>query len=383
MSRQCEAKGCRMNAEASADHGQKMFDRVSTLARIGVWECDLATGRLTWTDMVYDIFGIPRGAPVDRETTLRLYEPSSRREMERLRAEAINSGTGFELDIQIKLAVSEVRWVRLTALVEQEAGQSVRIFGTKQDITSEKAAREQVQALQTELIHLSRASAIGAMASTIAHELNQPLATVINYLSAARRIAPRENVSADLDQCIQGAIEAAHCAGNIIRSVRAMTARRDSKKEDIELASLVKEALALAIAGVPHVAVSYDLSPALFVFADRIQIQQVVINLIRNACEATAGGACHVGIKARTINSHVEVCVIDEGPGIPEDIIAQVFEAFISTKSEGLGMGLSISRTIIEEHGGKIGAANLPNQGVSVSFTLPKSLTDPKRLSVR
>jgi two-component system sensor kinase FixL len=153
-----------------------------------------------------------------------------------------------------------------------------------------------------------------------------------------------------------------------------MIAQRDSKKECIEISSLVTEAAALATAGAPHVAVSCDLDPALFVFADRIQIQQVVINLIRNAFEATAGGACHVGIKARTINSHVEVCVIDEGPGIPEDIIGNVFEAFSSTKSSGLGMGLSISRTIIEAHGGIISAENLPNRGASVCFTLPKSL---------
>lgn len=126
-----------MSAEASADHFQKMYDRVSTLARIGVWECDLATGRLTWTDMVYDIFGVPRGAPIDRETTLRLYDPDSCREMERLRAEAIYYGTGFDLDIRIKTEAKEVRWIHLTALVEQEAGRSVRIFGTKQDITKE------------------------------------------------------------------------------------------------------------------------------------------------------------------------------------------------------------------------------------------------------
>jgi signal transduction histidine kinase len=367
-----EGKGLGMDEDTSYAHLKKMFDRVSTLARIGVWECALDSGRLTWTDMVYDIFGIPRGAPVDRETALQLYEPSSRREMERLRAEAIYSGTGFTLDVQIKPAVSEVRWVRLTALVEQEAGRPVRIFGTKQDVTREKAAQEKVQTLQTELIHLSRASAVGAMASTIAHELNQPLAAGVAYLSAARRIAPRENVSAELDQCIGGAIEAILSAGNIIRSVRAMTAQTDSKKENTELSSLVQEALALATAGVPHVAVSCELSPALFVFVDRIQIQQVVINLIRNASEATAGSACRVAIKAKAINSYVEVYVIDDGPGIPEDVIARVFDAFISTKSEGLGVGLSISRTIIEEHGGKIRAANLPNRGASVSFTLPK-----------
>lgn len=230
-----------------------------------------------------------------------------------------------------------------------------------------------MQALQTELIHLSRASAIGTMSSTLAHELNQPLATIVNYLAAARRLAPREKVSADLGQCIHGAIEAAHRAGNIIRSVRAMTAQMSSKEEDIELSSLVKEALVIANAGVPNVEVSCDISPDLFVLADRIQIQQVVINLVRNACQACESDVCHVGIKARAVNSHVEVCVIDEGPGIPADIIAKVFDAFISTRSAGLGMGLSISRTIIEAHGGRISAANLPDRGAAVCFTLPRS----------
>ena len=362
-----------MGEQASADHFKKMYDRVSTLAKIGVWECDLATGQLTWTDLVYDMFGIRRGTPIDRETTLRLYEPNSRRDMERLRSEAINSGTGFALDIQIKPAVSEVRWVRLTAEVEQEAGRSVRIFGTKQDITSEIAAREKMQAVQTELIHLSRGSAMGAMASTIAHELNQPLAAAANYLSAARRIAPRENFSADLDQCIDGALKATHRSADIIRSVRAMIAHKDSKRENIELLSLFRDALALATVGVPHLTVSCELSPVLMVFADRIQIQQVVINLIRNACEAAGGDACRVSITARTMNSYVEVCLFDEGPGIPADIMAEVFELSTSTKSEGLGMGLSICRTIIEEHGGQISAANLPDRGVSICFTLPKS----------
>lgn len=363
-----------MRTHASSNHFKKMYDRVSTLAKIGVWECDLETGQLTWTDTVYDIFGIPRGAPIDRETALQLYEPGSRREMERLRAEAINAGTGFDLEIQIVPTASAVRWVRLTALVEKEAGRSVRIFGTKQDITSEKAAQQKLQTLQTELIHLSRASAMGVMASTIAHELNQPLAAVLSYLFAARRIAPRESISGDLDQSIHGAIVAAQRAGNILRSVREITVKRDDKKEHIEISSLVKEALALAIAGMPHLEMSCELSPALFVFADRIQIQQVVINLIRNACEATAGGACHVNIKTRTKNAHVEVCVIDEGPGIPQDIIDKVFDAFSSSKPAGLGVGLSIARTIIEEHGGKISAANLPNRGASVCFTLPESL---------
>lgn len=362
-----------MREDHSAAHFKKMYDRVATLAKIGVWEYDILNRQLTWTDTVYDIFGITRGAPIDRETALALYEPSCRHDMERLRADAIRSGTGFALDIQIRRMDGEVRWVRLTADVEQEAGTSVRIFGTKQDITSEKTAHDKVQSLQTELIHLSRASAIGAMTSTIAHELNQPLAALNGYLSAARRIVPIESASSDFKECIDGALEASRRAANIIRSVRAMTAATDSKKHDIRLLSLVQEALSLATAGVPHLTVSLNVDLAFIVFADHIQIQQVVINLIRNACEAAAGSACHISISARSTDSHVEVCVVDDGPGIPENILARVFEAFTSSKSEGLGIGLSISRTIIEAHGGKIRAENVANGGASVCFTLPRS----------
>ncbi|NCP12678.1 MAG: PAS domain-containing protein [Sphingomonadales bacterium] len=362
-----------MNQDAPTAHYKKMFERVSTLAKIGVWECDLKSGHLTWTNMVYDIFGIGRGTPVDRETTLQLYEPNSRWEMDRIRTEAINSGTGFALDVQIKRKDGEVRWIRLTAQVEQEAGTPVRIFGTKQDITSEKAALEQMQALQSELIHLSRASAIGAMTSTLAHELSQPLAALSNYLSTARRMAVREGISRDFNECIGGALETTHRAANIIRSVRAMTKANDSKKESIALSSLVEETLVLATAGVTDLTVSCDIDPELIVFADRIQIQQVLINLIHNACDAAAGGPCRIGIKATPKNSHVEIRVNDEGPGIPQAIIAEVFEAFTSAKSSGLGLGLSISRTIVEAHGGKISATNLPDRGASVCFTLPKS----------
>ena len=361
-----------MNEDAPAAHYKKMFERVSTLAKIGVWEYDLLNGHLTWTNMVYDIFGIDRGAPIDRETALELYEPHSRYELERIRTDAINAGTSFALDIQIKRKDGEVRWVRVTAQVEQEAGTSVRIFGTKQDITSQKAALEQVQALQSELIHLSRASAIGVMTSTLAHELNQPLTALSNYLSTAQRMAAREGISQDLNACIDGALETTDRAANIIRSVRAMTAASDGQKEPIVLSSLVEEALILATAGVADLTVSCEINPALLVFADRIQIQQVLINLIHNACEAAAGGPCRIDINARPANAHVEVFVNDEGPGFPENIMAEVFEAFTSAKSAGLGLGLSISRTIVEAHGGKISAANRPGGGASVCFTLPR-----------
>ena len=360
----------RHDRPASAAHYKKMYDRVSALAGIGVWECDLATNALTWTDAVYDLFELPRGSPVRRSDIVERYEANSRREMERLRAEAVRNGTGFSLDVRIRTARGKDKWTRLTADIEQEGGRSVRIFGTKQDISEEKAAQEKVQSLQTDLIHVSRVSAMGTMASTLAHELNQPLTAISSWMAAARRLARKTGIAPELSQCLDAAGESALRAGEIIRRVRRMSAKSPPHQAELDIEPLVMEAAALATAGHPEIAVSYDLIPSVAVTADRIQIQQVMMNLIRNACEAGAGKPLGIEIAAARSEAHLEISVSDTGPGIPNDILPRIFESFLSDKPNGLGIGLSISRTIVEAHGGQIGARNTPG-GASVSFTLP------------
>lgn len=359
-------------------HYRKMYDRSSALARIGVWECDLATEALTWTDGVYDLFDLPRGSPLVRSKIVEMYEAGSRREMERLRAAAIRDGTGFALDIHIRTTGGEPRWLRLTVDVEQEDGRPVRIFGTKQDITEQKAAEEKVRALQAELIQASRRSAMGAMASTLAHELNQPLAAIGNFVAGARRMLERpepdrlmlERGLASIEQCAQR-------AANIIRSLRAMSGD-EARRERLGVNGLIREAVSLAVAGSGDgAAVRYELADDAAVSVDPVQIQQVFIALVKNAAEAVRPLARREIVISSSLTEEVVVIrVEDNGPGLPPYAPKALFDSRASSKPDGMGIGLPVSRTIVEAHGGKIAASNRGAGGARFDVTLPLAAID-------
>lgn len=358
-------------------HYKKMYDRSSALARIGVWECDLATDTLIWTDGVYDLFELPRRSAIPRAKIVAMYEETSRAEMERERARAIRDGTSFALDILIRTARGNMRWLRLTADIEQDdEGRSVRIFGTKQDITQEKLAQEQLQSLQAELIHLSRRSAMSAMAATLAHELNQPLTAIGNYVAGVRRGLADPNTAPEMLARGLDAIErCAFGAGDIIRSVRQMTSENLSGRRPVDPNVLIREAAALALVGADkQVKLRYDLAEGVAIDADPVQIQQVFINLIRNALDAVADQPKRdIAIATEASEEEVHIRVEDSGPGIAPEILATLFNSFVSSKPGGMGIGLSVSRTIVEAHGGGIAAENRPEGGAAFHLRLPRA----------
>jgi two-component system sensor kinase FixL len=359
---------------ASTAHYKKMYDRASALARIGVWECDLATEALTWTDGVYDLFELPRGAPVGRDAALDLYEEESRREMEALRAHAISEGSSFSLDVRVRTAKGNERWIRLTADVERENGRSVRLFGTKQDVTAERAAQDKVQALQAEIIHMSRRSAMGAMAATLGHELNQPLAAISNYVAGTRRALAKPALDTGMLESGLAAIEqSAVRASKIIRSLRDMTSGGAVRRQQLNPNPLIHEAASLAMLGIDEPIVSrFDLAEDINVAVDPIQIQQVLINLIKNAYEAVRASARReVIVSTYVAEGEARIRVDDSGPGIAPEMRDTLFESFVSSKPDGMGVGLSISRTIVEAHGGSLSAANRKAGGASFCVALP------------
>jgi two-component system sensor kinase FixL len=250
--------------------------------------------------------------------------------------------------------------------------------GFVRDLTERQKTETRLQELQSELVHMSRFTALGEMASTLAHEINQPLTAIANYLKGSRRILERmegEHVPM-LRDAVNQAAEQALRAGQVIRHLREFVSRGESERHIESLPKLVQEASALALVGAKEkgVRVSFRLDPdAPLVLADRIQIQQVLLNLIRNAIEAMQDRPRRelvVSTTALPQDGLVEVCVRDTGTGLAPEVAAQLFQPFVTTKKHGMGVGLSICRTIVESHGGKIWAESKPGEGTAFRFTL-------------
>ncbi|MCL6252256.1 ATP-binding protein [Altererythrobacter sp. KTW20L] len=355
-----------------------MYDRISKLGKIGVWECDLLTERLTWTPAVYEMFDLPVGSVIDRAATLACYEPNSRREMERRRAQAIATCSSFNVDVAIRTQCKNLRWIRITGDVQQESSRATKIFGTKQDITREKEAQLQLQALQSQHIHLSRVSAIEATGSTLAHELNQPLAAIALYVAALRNLSgakgsEREQIASEQEEILDGIERCTLKSGNIIRAIRRLTAKSNITAFHFALNDQIVEACRIALAGSPEgIRVRYVLQEGLQGFGDPVQIQQVVINLISNACIATAGMEFReITVTSAEVDGQAEVAVCDTGSGISAEVMASLFEPFVSSRPDGTGIGLSICRTIVEAHSGKLVAENNRNRGATFRFRIP------------
>jgi two-component system sensor kinase FixL len=244
------------------------------------------------------------------------------------------------------------------------------------DITERQKTESRLQELQSELVHISRLTAMGEMASTLAHEINQPLAAITNYLKGSYRLLAdsTEPNASKIRDALDKAAEQGLRAGQIIRRLRDFVARGESERRMENLSGLIEEAGALALMGIKErrIGVRFQFDPNVDqVLADKIQVQQVLLNLIRNAIESMeTSEQRELLISTNGLGDDVIIAVSDTGPGIAPEIADQLFQPFVTTKRQGMGVGLSISRTIIEAHGGRIWVERNDGGGASFRFTL-------------
>jgi len=248
------------------------------------------------------------------------------------------------------------------------------------DLTDRIAAEERLSELSSEIAHVSRQSAMSELAADLAHELNQPLSATSNFLAAARMLLDRGESAERVSELLRTATEQTQRAGEIIRRLRAFMARGEVEMRVESVERTVRDAVDLILVGTGqfNTRVNYQLDPkARFILADRIQVQQVLVNLLRNAMEALRGSGRNerqiIISSCKYPNQMVEIAVTDSGPGLPDHVLETLFSRFTTTKGSGggMGIGLSISKRIIEAHGGTLSAGNQPGGGASFRFTLP------------
>lgn len=254
-----------------------------------------------------------------------------------------------------------------------------RIFvGIVHDISDRKERDMRIHELQSELLHVTRLTAMGQLASALAHELNQPLATIMNYVNTAKVLLanstdPQKGRFQDI---LDKTAEQTNRAGQIIRRLRDFLLRRESQRSLEDMNAILEEAIALALVGAAEqgVVTQRNFASRLpSVSVDKVQIQQVLVNILRNAMEAMTESKTRK-IIATTSDSepgYISVAIADTGSGMTDAVARRLFEPFVTTKQRGMGFGLSISRSIVEEHGGRIWAEPNPGGGTVFRFRLP------------
>ena len=309
------------------------------------------------------------------------------REATSIRARQIRSGeiSGYTTEIRHLSKAGQPIWTRgSVGSMRNQDGKMKFGLAMIENISEHKLTQERAEKLRVDLAHLGRVHTMGEMASGIAHELNQPLGVIVMRAEvAAQRVRLGINASQEkLLDALEDVANEAHRAGQIIRRMRDFVKKAEPHRSTIDLAEVISEVLALVQSDLRHaeIPVATSVDPSLpTLLADKIQVQQVLLNLIRNAMEAmdhTAIGPHRLTLRASADKETLEVAVSDTGCGIPDGHLDDLFGTFYSTKPAGMGVGLAISRSIIEGHGGRIWARQNADRGATFTFTLPIAKKD-------
>jgi PAS domain S-box-containing protein len=376
----------RKRMEEALRQSEAYLAEAQRLSHTGSWAFDLASGTFVYASdecrRMYEVGELD--ALPTREATLRLIHPEDHDRVqvnfEKSVREKVDTSSEFRLVLPSG-TVKHVKTVRHPVL--NHAGDVVQLVGTTIDITERKRAeeeRERLRGLQAELAHINRVSMMGELAASIAHEVNQPLSGIVSSGSACLRWLAGDppNVE-EVREAVRDIVRDGKRAGEVIARIRNLTRRVAAPVEELDLNESIREVLALVAdevrrrRAVIRTQLAGDLWP---VSGDKVQLQQVLLNIIMNGLEAMSSvdeRARELVISTRNIGSdQVQVTVADSGPGLDPNAANKIFDAFYTTKPGGMGMGLSISRSILQNHGGRLWATPNNGPGASFHFSIPK-----------
>jgi PAS domain S-box-containing protein len=371
----------RAQTDAALKRSEAFLVEAQHLSSTGSFSYREATDEITWSGELYRIFELDDAVPLTNELIYSRFDPEDipfvREMLERARDGDV---VDFRREFRLRMPDRSVKYVRMVARGTRDQNGRLECTGAVQDVTERRLSEEALAKVRSELAHVARVTSLGALTASIAHEVNQPLSGIITNASTCLRMLAAEPANIDgARETARRTIRDGHRASDVIARLRALFAKKDSTTESVDLNEATREVIALSLSELQRSRVilrqelANDLPP---VTGDRVQLQQVILNLLLNAAEAMSG----VDDRPRQLvirterdeGDHVRLTVEDAGVGFEPQSADRLFESFYTTKSGGMGIGLSVSRSIIESHHGRLWAVPNEGPGATFSFSIPR-----------
>jgi PAS domain S-box-containing protein len=369
----------RKRAEDALRRSEAYLAEAQRLSATGSFGWRVTSGDVVWSEETYRIFGFDQAVKPTMDLVLQRVHPDDR-ELFRHELNRVAEGNhDFDVEHRLLMPNGLVKYFHVRShRVKSESGDE-EIVGAVMDITAARDAREALHAAQAELAHVNRVTTMGQLAASISHEINQPITAVVTNASAGLQwLAAQPPDLGEARDAFDRVIKAGNQAGKVTGRIRALINKAPPRKDDLEINEAILEVIALTHGEVVKNGVSLQTQLAAglpLVQGDKVQLQQVILNLIINAVEAMSDvseGSRELLIgTGKDASSAVLVAVQDSGPGLSPEGFERLFDPLYTTKPGGMGMGLSICRSIVEAHGGRVWASRAAGPGVTVQFTLP------------
>jgi PAS domain S-box-containing protein len=370
----------RKRAEEELRRSEAFLAEGQHLSRTGSFSWRVETGEITWSEELYRIFGFEQGVPVTLEVINARVHPEDVPLLNDVIDQLRRTCSDFEYEHRLRMPDHSVKHVHIIAHATRDKDGRLEYIGAMQDVTQRRVSEEALAKAQSELAHVARVTSLGMLTASIAHEVSQPLSGIITNASTCLRMlaADPPNVKG-AHETARRTIRDGNRASEVITRLRSLFGKKEVTTEPVDLNEAAREVIALSLTGLQRKRVilrtefADDLPP---VTGDRVQLQQVILNLLRNSSDAMSG----VEDRPRQLlirterdeDDHVRLTVQDAGVGFDPQAMDRLFDAFYTTKNDGMGIGLSVSRSIIESHHGRLWATLNDGPGATFSFSIPR-----------
>jgi C4-dicarboxylate-specific signal transduction histidine kinase len=356
------------------------------LSRLGGFSWRVATDEVTWSEQLYRIYEIEIGVPVTLGVIRTRVHPEDVSLLEKMIEQARGGANDFEWQYRLMMPDHSIKYMHAVAHATQDQDGQLEYIAAVRDVTARRLSEEALDKARVQLTHAARVTSLGVLTASIAHELNQPLSGIITNASTCLRMldaAPPDVEGAR--ETARRTIRDGHRASDVITRLRALFGKKEFALEPLDLNEVTREVIALTSSDVQRsgaVLQAEFASELPTIIGDRIQLQEVILNLLRNASDAMVGvhnRPRQLLIRtAREDGDRVRVTVRDAGVGFDRQSVDKLFDAFYTTKSDGMGIGLSVSRSIVERHQGRLWAEPNDGPGATFSFSIPRA---PERVT--